>query len=358
MSKLNKKDLSIEVMRIVAAYFVIFNHGGGFTLFQSYETGSIQFWTYLFMSIFCKFAVPLFFMISGALLLGKEEPIKVVLKKRVGKMVVVLVAISLVYYVGGLVFGRIPFEGLRNIWDFLGKLSSGQGSGHLWYMYSYIVLLLLLPFFRVMIKGMTKNMITYFCILAIAFNCVIPVVQYLMFQGEHELYASFHIFTMKNIAAPFIGYWLLVRLDYSRVKRKHIILLWVANIASICLACLMTYITIKNIGTNSGYEAERFFYNFATLNAATILITIKKYYKPFTSERINKIISTVAGATFGIYLFHFLSFNFGWFNYVARALATVHMPMLGWLITAGIYFIFNLVGVLILQKIPIVKNYI
>lgn len=74
-----KRRLDIECMRILAAFFVIFNHTEttGFFLFSYYDTHGIRYWLYLFISIFCKFSVPLFFMISGALMLNRiSEPLK------------------------------------------------------------------------------------------------------------------------------------------------------------------------------------------------------------------------------------------------------------------------------------------
>lgn len=66
--------IHIECIRILAAYFVIFNHTGndGFFLFAGYDRGSLPYWLYMFISVFCKISVPLFFMIAGALLLKKD----------------------------------------------------------------------------------------------------------------------------------------------------------------------------------------------------------------------------------------------------------------------------------------------
>ena len=72
---LARKCLDIELMRILAAFFVIFNHTGttAFFLFPFYDVHTVSYWGCLFLSVFCKFSVPLFFMISGALLLDREE---------------------------------------------------------------------------------------------------------------------------------------------------------------------------------------------------------------------------------------------------------------------------------------------
>ena len=100
MEKIQRKKMYIEFIRIIAGFFVIFNHTRerGFFLFASYPENSIQYWLYLFLSVFCKFSVPMFFAISGALLLSKDEPIKELYKKRVLKMVLVLLLFSFLYY--------------------------------------------------------------------------------------------------------------------------------------------------------------------------------------------------------------------------------------------------------------------
>lgn len=96
---MQQKKIYIECMRIIAIFFVIFNHmlEKGFFLFSMYPQKSVQYWFYMMIAVFCKFSVPLFFAISGALLIGKEESIKELYKKRVLKMVIVLVLFSLLY---------------------------------------------------------------------------------------------------------------------------------------------------------------------------------------------------------------------------------------------------------------------
>ena len=74
-----KRLLSLDFMRIFAILLVIFNHtdNRGFYRFLTDDPGTFLYWFNLFFSILCKAAVPLFFMISGALLLNKEESIGV-----------------------------------------------------------------------------------------------------------------------------------------------------------------------------------------------------------------------------------------------------------------------------------------
>ena len=96
-----QKLIYLEVLRIIAIFFVIFNHTGnqGFCLFTQKPVGSIQFWVYMFLSIFCKFAVPLYFTVSGALFLNRDpESLTKLWKKRICRMILVLLVISLFRY--------------------------------------------------------------------------------------------------------------------------------------------------------------------------------------------------------------------------------------------------------------------
>ena len=96
-----EKYIYLEIIRIIAMFFVIFNHTGieGFFLYFKQDPGSFSYWLYSFISIFCKFSVSIFFMISGALMLGKEESIKTLWEKRILKMILFLIAVSTFYYI-------------------------------------------------------------------------------------------------------------------------------------------------------------------------------------------------------------------------------------------------------------------
>lgn len=114
----NNKRLDIELMRIIAAFFVIFNHTGntGFFLFSLCDARNIQYWIYLFISIFCKISVPLFFMIAGALLLNRQsETIKKLWIHRVLHISFILAFWSFFYYMVAVKQGNEIF----NVYHFL-----------------------------------------------------------------------------------------------------------------------------------------------------------------------------------------------------------------------------------------------
>ena len=92
MESTYQKKEYYEILRILACALVIFNHTTGFSLYQ--KTEGIKQIIYIFLATFTKINVPLFIMISGALLLKKSEDISVTLRKRVLRFVILLVAVQ------------------------------------------------------------------------------------------------------------------------------------------------------------------------------------------------------------------------------------------------------------------------
>lgn len=94
------RKLYIDFIKIIAIYMVLFNHTGnrGFVLF-TVARSSLLYPLYLLLAIFIKIAVPLFFMCTGALLLGKEESYRDLLMKRFLKYAILLLVASAIIYI-------------------------------------------------------------------------------------------------------------------------------------------------------------------------------------------------------------------------------------------------------------------
>ena len=92
------KVIYVEILRIIAIVFVVFHHTNyqGYVRFTTYGAGSFPYWICMVFSVLAGISVPLFFMISGMLLLGKEdETIGYVWKKRIPRYLIVLLLFSL-----------------------------------------------------------------------------------------------------------------------------------------------------------------------------------------------------------------------------------------------------------------------
>ena len=149
-----KKKYYLEAMRILAVLLVMYNHSAPFMSFAT-QSGLEKNVSFL-LSLICKAAVPLFFMISGVLLLGKEESFRDLFQKRILRMIYVIIIFSLLYHFKMAWKGATPFAPLH---VFL-RLPFDLVFLPYWYLYSYIGFLAILPFVRAIAKHMTKNMLS------------------------------------------------------------------------------------------------------------------------------------------------------------------------------------------------------
>ncbi len=97
-------------------------------------------------------------MVSGSLLLPKEESIRYVYRHRVLRMVIVLVLFSLFQYS----FTTWKYSDRFDFAYFLTKLNTDRHATAYWFLYSYIGMLMMLPLLRRMVKSMTGNQFLVF----------------------------------------------------------------------------------------------------------------------------------------------------------------------------------------------------
>ena len=351
---MKKKELSFELMRIISVFFVIFNHTGynGYLLFTQRESGSLQFWVDLFFSIFCLFAVPLFFAISGALMLEKEESLSAIYK-RVLKFIMILLVFSAIYYINGLYLNGGNIKDI-NIKEFVVSLYSSQLSTHLWYLYAYIVYLICIPFLRAIAKTLESKLYIYLFVIWIAYNAILPIIEYVVSEGTIHINGEFNInwlFT-RSVFYPLMGYFLHKKVDIMIFKGK---LKWLllADFAGLCVSCVMDYYKMLQTGA----PTESFHASFLALNCVTLFIAIK-YFCTNTRipQKVQSLIYSCGNATFGIYLIHILVMKKAFINKLLICMREVGINYLASVfIECLVIFGISYVITAILRRIPYIK---
>ncbi len=354
----NRRRSDIELMRIVAAYFVVFNHTrpDGFLLFTYHELGSFAFWVDLFISVFCKLAVPLFFMISGALLLSRDpEPLGKLWKHRILKMAVLLLVWSFFYYLLNIHQNNVPFRFM----DFARTFYESEWNYAFWYLYAYVAMLISLPLLQRIAKALSNKEYLYLFALYVFLNAVLPMAEYLLWQGSHTLNSSFNLtWICSNIFIfPLCGYFLEYRVK-EKWSGKKLVLLWLLNIITILISCVMTYYKAKITGLCDEGNSQTFFSSFVIFNSSAVYVTCQQLFmKRHVPEWTKKCIQTVGGCTFGVYLLHILFMTTKTSQIVAVLREQCH---LGYMISALLYsliiFLICFAVTFLLKKIPILKK--
>ncbi len=303
-----QKKIYFEWMRILACGLVIFNHLEGYTLYKS-SIGMKQ-GLYMLLTMITRINVPLFFMISGALLLKKEEDIITVIKKRVSRTCVIIFVFELGIYIEYHVYGLFHGEcyGLSANYFIYKLLSEGlAGTGAYWYLYSYLGFLFMLPFMQRVAKNIQEQDVYILLFLHFFFSSFVPILNIILeITGNSGIKITENFFvpfaTTKAFFYPLIGYYIEYHVDIKTLSKKKIAGLCVLTGSGIFLSCLCTFYEGRTIGTYTQNYVQLFDY----LTAIAFFIIIKYIVLMVVPQlgegRLSEIIYQIGPLTFGIYL--------------------------------------------------------
>ena len=345
-----KRILYLDALKILAALFVVFNHYC-FVINPSSHFSKILF-TVLFTT--CKVAVPIFIMVSGALLLGKKTSYKDVFIKRIFRVFVPLVIISIIYvffYYDGLNF--------NNIFSFIVAIFTEYDINYIpywiWYLYMLMALYIMTPFLQKMLKGFKeKDYKVFFIIFLIAvgiFNTIGPLSS--VFGETKNINSHF----MGNLFTIAIGYYVWgyyvskMKIDQKKVKYAWIILL-VSLLAGMLFVNYAVY--------NKGFE-----YNdvidwsviFVALPSASLFLIVKYYLKNYNKSKISSLIVVASNSSFGIYLTHVFLFDYlQKISFIKNILA--YNTIIGCIVMVLIAFVSLTILFYFLRKISICRKFL
>lgn len=170
---MQQRKTYIDALRIVAIFGVLYNHTNrrGYYLYAFSDARICQDF-YIGIATLAATAVPIFFMISGALLLPKKESLKELFQKRILKMVLVLLVFSGIQYVLLLLEECVTFSRKAVV---QAVLQDGVIPSY-WFLYAYIAYLLLLPILRKVAEVMSKQDYFYLFALLLLVEGFLPMV--------------------------------------------------------------------------------------------------------------------------------------------------------------------------------------
>lgn len=161
----------------------------------------------LFVSVtnLLHFAVPVFFMISGALLLDpkKEMTLEKLLKRYILKYAGVILTFCWLFAFMEIVFDRHIIRPIYFLQSFANMLQ-GKTWAHMWYMYTLLGIMLILPLLRWTVRMAEGKDITYLIIVLGLFLSILPFFSEItgFDLGIQFPIASVYLFHM------LLGYWI------------------------------------------------------------------------------------------------------------------------------------------------------
>lgn len=217
---MKKFDQKIDLLRVLSMFLVIVIHVSNYYCRANDDISPVSFYIAIVYNILARVAVPIFFMISGALLLNREYDEKKN-NQRIFRMVVVLVVSTIVYL----------------IWDqyYLHKTITNSieilfipERKMLWFLYVMIGLYIALPFIKVMVDHMDEKLDKKFLCLWLFFNGFLYTVKY-FFSFDLKYFVPI-INGTYYFGYFIVGHMILKykdRIDYSKYNSKLNFLMFV-----------------------------------------------------------------------------------------------------------------------------------
>lgn len=297
---MGKRRLHLEALRMLAIFFVVMNHTGysGQLYYLLIHDRPVH-WLLMGFSALHKTAVPLFLMVSGALLIDREESLAELFRRRVLRFALVLLLFSLLGYLDEIGFRLSDFSALY----FLTQLYSYRLVDAYWYLYCYLGFLLVLPFLRRLAPAMRGRDFGYLAALWLVFKGV-DLLPIFVLGEQYGLSETFVLFVLEyTFFFPLMGYFLEKRLPERFFTARNALLAALAALLAIALMCLATERWCRFHGEWPAIAGEL---TFGALNfvAALALFLIAKtaFLRRSVPRRAARTMTLFGSCSFGVYL--------------------------------------------------------
>lgn len=294
---MKEKRLDYELLRLIAIFLVVFNHtqNRGFELFLQNGCQGINYYFSLVLSVLCVMGVPLFLMVSGGLLLHKNETVNKVLFGRVLRILVALVLFSAILYGFWYRWDMLESYSVR---DFLYRLWHQGISIPYWYLYAYGALLLALPLLRPMVLTMRDSTFIYLTFLYVLVFTVMEPLGYLLGFGSVD--PDFRIPMVTSVVYYFLmGYYFAHRFHWESLKWKHIGILAIVSCLFVAVSCFLC----AHSGVHTGQAPNTLRDGFVILPTVTLYLAVGLLIREHPVPPIlGKVIVSLGGCVFGVYL--------------------------------------------------------
>lgn len=367
-----KRMLYGDPVRVLGTVAVVLGHVCDMGYLTGDPNGTLShthdWWIYNIVDCLTRWAVPVYIMLSGALLLdpARHESPGTFYRKRLARLGVPLVFWSICF---------ILLDVYYNHWHTMGQalqnLVLGKPYPHLHFIFRIAVLYAFTPAFRVFVKHASRPLLTATVCILFAVWSADSVINGFM-RTELSAFARF---------APFVSYFLagyLLREAYARPGH----LKWHALSVILCglgVAIITGLLCMNAPDGVQGYPSpQMFLLDFLSplripmaISAWIFLITIFRYRDPKAS-RAGRLCAYLAPTTLGLYLIHPLFREILWTpDNIRNPLAThIHyyfwkwvsineaFPNIWWRIpayTALVYFL-SLGSILLIMKLPYLRR--
>lgn len=306
-----ERDSKLDLLKTISMLGVLWIHYGYFYFVDSTDM-SVKGIVRIVLRLLSCTAVPLFFMINGALLLNRDLSDQAILYKAKNILVKLMVFIPFTVILYPLIREKrllSPREILNRCWNW-----NGNGVQHLWFLFSLLTIYLLYPFINKVFKMYDcKIKYFYYGLLFLftfgnsAINLVLNIISYFSGNGADIIYTDTNFFYGPNFLYGWHSWTIVyfvtgamiykksfgkrsVALSFISVGFMSALYIWVCRIMSLYTGNRHYYLYL------GGYNQFILFFLVLALYVLTTKITIP--------VKVRKVLGVTGSNTLGILFFH------------------------------------------------------
>lgn len=323
----------MDGLRAYAIFAVIVLHSASPMMYRFNTVALDWWWAANIFDSAARSSVPLFFMLSGALLLSpsRDEPMGIFFGRRMRRVLLPFVVWSLVY----ILWKAVNIPDAYQWPGALKKLLFKPAYFHLWFVYILMGIYLLTPALRVMVRRLQdrKALLDIVILVLLAFSAYVVASGGMKYLGY----------------AGYIGYYLLGYRLASMDGGKSTIIWPVLVSACFMVIAFGTYF----LTALDGGRLNLFFYDF--MSPVVVLMSISTFlvFKQLRFDRASQgflgVVRPFSLMSFGLYLSHVLIMDI--IGLLGVDASFLH-PMAGIPLTAAITAVAAFAAILLLKKIP------
>lgn len=329
-------DASLDGVRIVAMFMVILIHISS----KGFQTMGPHWWAVNAFESVSRTSVPMFFMLTGALLLPRDHSVGS-LVKRIGRVALPLFVWSLLYLTW---YKEVGME--RHDW--IPLIIDGPVVGHLWYLYSLIAAYCFLPVIAGFYVTARPRAMAFVLVVWFFASSVLPTVHDLAGRGFIGInWSFFYIYPLYMVVGAVIG-------NRLRVTQAVLTLSIFAWTASLFATAWLTW--ANSVGSPKMNESFYEYYSPAVfIGAIAAFICIRRMTAAAVDTRIFSadLIGSIGRLMFGVYLLHpMVIWTFERYGYDYQTITPwLSIPLLG----VSVFIICSVI-VYLLRKVPVVRT--
>ncbi|AMP36149.1 acyltransferase [Ralstonia solanacearum] len=333
----------LDAARVISIFAVVFLHISASVVTEA-DFGSSTWWHGNVYDSLVRWCVPVFVMVSGALLLDErrvEDTISFY-KRRVGRILLPLIFWTIAFIFWNAIKAR--FSGAEfGLTHAVKSVASGKPHYHMWFLFMIVGLYLFTPLIRTLVRHSKRGELWFFVAVMFFFSAL-DELSGVFSDDDSEIFLFWFL--------PYVPYFICGHLIATSKKDGGILVSLMVFVVSVLLTAAGCYFLADLKGLDKGI----YFYGNLSVSVIPMSIALMWLLRSLSfSEPVAARLGMMSALTLGIYLVHpvFLeSIRFFYFK-AKDYYPLLSVPALSVLIFGG-----SLMFAFVLRKMPYLKRVI